>query len=221
MRGTNVWRSFGHHKLLRQAATSLYGEEVADLHFRTAIGNVVRTRWGTFEGPERTYLRGHLGAIDHIGQKGIPPMVRARMLPLRRRQQVAHPRPSESQPIGDAIVPVAEEAMPFADEPPGHKQAPRDVLIDWARIHMRALRIEREAPECDAVDLDIDGENKAIVLRVRARRTHEDLQSRQFWVKMIVAHISRTPLSHALNRVQAYKGEPRGDVEKGGGSGML
>jgi hypothetical protein len=57
MRSTNVWRSFGHHKKLKDVAVGKYGKEVADIHFSACIGKIMGTRWGTYDGPERKYLR--------------------------------------------------------------------------------------------------------------------------------------------------------------------
>ena len=61
MRVANVWMSFGHHKKIENVVRSQFGDAAAKAHCRTCIGNVVKSRWSTFEAPERKLLRGLLG----------------------------------------------------------------------------------------------------------------------------------------------------------------
>ena len=56
-----MWRSFGHHKKLQAVMERHYTKEVSDSLMTTSIPAVVKSRWGTFEGPERKLLRGLLG----------------------------------------------------------------------------------------------------------------------------------------------------------------
>ena len=102
-------------------------------------------------------------------------------------------------PSGDAEAEGIVAPLQSEDQ-----SAPESVLIDWSKIYERALRIKKNA-HIEEVVLDIDGENKANVLRARAMKAFSDLQSEQFWVKLIVAHSSRSPLAHGLNAIQAYK----------------
>ena len=211
MRGCNVWRSFGHHKLLRRAAVQRYNEEVASLHFNTAIGNVVRTRWGTFEGPERKLLRGHLGTTRALteGEQDVPPMTRARSAPVLRRRGA--PR-KHQQGAGTDPLPIAA-----GTEPGDALGAEGSVIVDWAQVFADALRVDRCTQEECAPTLDIDGGNSSAVLRVRARKTVHDFRTSDLWVKMIVGHVSRAPYAHGLNSLQRFKANP--DI--GNGKGYL
>jgi hypothetical protein len=101
MRPTNVWRSFGHHRKIRDACSDLFGALCAEAHFATCIGKVVRSRWGSLDGPERKLLRGKLGmtpSLDTIkdytddGGEETPvvgPMSRATADPRRRPRATA------------------------------------------------------------------------------------------------------------------------------------
>ena len=100
MRIGNVWRSFGHHKKIRAAIEEMYDSPTAKLHATTCIAKVVRTRWATFEGPERTLLRCTFGVAPPFAENSdsVPPMRRA----LADCRRVAR-RPSEGMrsPIQD------------------------------------------------------------------------------------------------------------------------
>jgi hypothetical protein len=100
MRPTNVWRSFGHHRKIRDACSDLFCALCAEAHFATCIGKVVRSRWGSLDGPERKLLRGKLGmtpSLDTIRGDGggeekpvVGPMSRATADPRRRPRAKAH-----------------------------------------------------------------------------------------------------------------------------------
>ena len=92
MRVSNVWRSFGHHRKLKIAASKLYPEYLVEAHFATVIGSVVRTRWASQDGPERKLLRGFFGLRPPLWayMSGKPkPMMRA----------LASPTPKPRHPI--------------------------------------------------------------------------------------------------------------------------
>jgi hypothetical protein len=166
-------------------------------------------------------LRGRVGSLQPLvcdDGRQVPPMLRARMLPKvcgQKRKGNLPSSTSEPVPLCDALPsgdPEAEgivASLPCEDE-----SVPENVLIDWSKIYERALRIKTDA-HIEEVVPDIDEENKATVLRARAMKAFSDLQSKQFWVKLMVANVARSPLAHALNAIQAYKSNVLSIGEKG------
>ena len=75
--------------------------------------------------------------------------------------------------------------------------------IDWGPVFRAALAVSRDSGE--DVALAIDNDNLGAVLRVRARHAADDLDSQGFLLKLMIAYVRRSPLSHALFWVQEQK----------------
>ena len=200
MRIGNVWRSFGHHKKIRAAIEEMYDSPTAKLHATTCIAKVVRTRWATFEGPERKLLRGTFGVAPSFAENSdsVPPMRRA----LADCRRVAR-RPSEAMrsPIQDVQPSAVEGEMPSQTIVPITDDARP---IQWEAVFTKALRTNSRVRDVLAV-LEIDADNLQEILRARAKLSVADLASSSFWVKVLVAHVSRSPLSHGFFFLQKRK----------------
>ena len=211
----NVWRSFGHHKKLEELTRTEYSDEHAKAHFSTSISGVVKSRWGTFEGPERKLIKGLLNISKETVDSGVtlgdfdgsflPPG--PQFLPMGKclAKVVARPRGlrkfgpelplTDPEPIQDDTV-IIENA---ADLQP-------DLTLDWALIYKKALAHgEDGAVRATEMDLAIDGDNLRAIMRIRARKAVFDLSSIWFWIKAMVGHCSRAPFSHGLFALQALK----------------
>ena len=198
MRIGNVWRSFGHHKKIRATIEDMYDGETAKAHASTCIAKVVRTRWATFEGPERKLLRGYFGVAPSLESDSItaPPMRRA-LAECSRKRRPQKEKPA--LPLQDAL-PSVEEASSIVAAPSTEDAK----QIHWAAVFTKALRVDDKAKD-NVVELAIDADNLQDILRTRAKHSVEDLASVVFWMKAAVAHISRSPLAHGLFHIQKTK----------------
>lgn len=181
-------------------AETMYSPATVEFHFSTVIGAVVRTRWLSQDGPDRKLLRGYLGVMpplwSYMGRR-VPPMMRALAAPTRA------PRRKRNAPcILDAVDDSSFDPMWVPPTCP--------TIVDWSRIFARTLRTKRRAGAAHADDdvaLDIDLDNAASVLRVRAARAVEDMRTADFPIQLAISILCRSPTSHCMLAVQTMTKE--------------
>ena len=107
---------------------------------------------------------------------------------MRSPIQDVQPSSVEGEMPSQTIVPITDDARP----------------IQWEAVFTKALRTNSRVRDVLAV-LEVDADNLQEILRARAKLSVADLASSSFWVKVLVAHVSRSPLSHGLFFLQKRK----------------
>ena len=206
IRVSNVWRSFGHHAKLKETSLALYDPAVTSIHFTTCIGKIIRTRWGSFDGPERKLLRGMFGVGPSLRSYGswdeiVPPFLAA----------TADARPWKPKRV-QKVLAICDDEAAIGNGDAG--LPPEAKTVDWATIFQCGLKVKAGAA-ATVVSMDIDGENAAAVMRARAGRAHRDLKGKVMWIYMMLSQIGRWPYSRALYALQKVKGQDRyGNAEE-------
>ena len=203
MRCANVWRSFGHHRKLKASMERIYGADVAKLHMTTCISQVCRSRWSTFDGPERKLLQGHLGVSPPLADNTTAsPLDRA----LAQMVSKTKGRPRK----GADKLPVLDDPASSSARRPN---LPTPNSVNWAVVYKDALGSNRKAKQREDVveALDIDLDNVSQVMSVRAKHSISDLASAMFWVKLMVAYTTRSPYTHCHLSLQKLKQEGAGN----------
>lgn len=158
------------------------------------------SRWLTLEGPERKLLRGLFGIWqpeDDAEFARASPLRRAAAAPKRRRRAAEAP----PAPLFDNSGPPPNDEGADGLAAPDHDPC----VIDWALVYYDALTHGIGDMVASLEEITVDPENAQQIMRIRAARATNDLQTLRFWIRLLVAHCCRSPYSHVMCQIQKLK----------------